>query len=301
VLPHYHCLEEDETMNPVVSVALCVRNEEKHIRACLKSILNQSFSNFEIIIVDDVSSDNTLGIIQSFADSRIKYFRNEVWLGISKSRNKCIKNASGEFVFFVDGDCVVLDDWIEQGLKLFLGTDCIGVEGKIFYVSKTYQPTFSDHAMENREGGHFMTGNIAYRKSTLEKVNGFDESYTYFEDRDLAFRAMKFGRIIFNPEMVVYHSKTILTPAGYLSAAKLSGNRVKLFKNFGERKFLVWRIFFPSSLAIILFPPLALRGAFSGRFKTPSDYRLLPFVYVRIVCERINLWKQAAKEKIFVI
>jgi GT2 family glycosyltransferase len=73
--------------------------------------------------------------------------------------------------------------------------NCVGVEGKVCYVSEDYKPTFSDRVIQNRYGGQFLTGSMAYKKDVIERVGGFDERYTYLDDRDLALRAMKLGKI----------------------------------------------------------------------------------------------------------
>ena len=190
---------------------MCVRNVEKHIGNCIKSILEQTFTDFEIILIDDLSNDRTKNIIEMFNDKRIRYFRNKKWLGISKNRNLGIKYAKGEYIFFTDGDCVVSKNWIEQGLKFLKNQDCAGVEGKIYYVSRYYKPSFSDHAHENKPG-EFMTGNIAYKRNVVEKVGGVDERYSYHEDKDLGLRVLRVGKIKFNPNMIVFVQKQVLTP-----------------------------------------------------------------------------------------
>ncbi len=137
-------------MDPYVSVVMCARNAEKTIEKCINTILNQTFKNFEIVLIDDMSTDKTANIIMKFNDERIRYFRNDVWLKIAKSRNKSLKYARGKYIFFTDADCTVAPNWIEEGLKYLENKNCIGVEGKVTYVSEDYEPTFSDHVMENR-------------------------------------------------------------------------------------------------------------------------------------------------------
>ncbi len=90
-----------------VSILITVRNVEQYIDRCLKSILQQTFTDFEVILIDDLSNDKTKDIIEKFTDKRIRYFRNKELLGLSQSRNECVKQARGDFVFFTDGDCVV--------------------------------------------------------------------------------------------------------------------------------------------------------------------------------------------------
>lgn len=289
-------------VNPSVSVVIIVKNGDKHIANCLTSIVNQTFKDFEVVVIDDFSKDNTKHIIRKFDDKRIKYFKNEKWLGISKSRNRGVEKAAGEYIFFTDSDCTVSKTWIEQGLKFLKDPNCVGVEGRIYYVSENYEPTFSDHVMENRCGGHFMTGNMAYKKRIIESIGGFDERLTYLEDRDIALRIMKHGKICFNPKMIVYHPKVTLTPKEYIKTAARIKNRVRIFKKFGDqRDFLLWRIFFPINLVKIFFPPLVFSSLFFEKFRTSSDFKLLPFMYVYAICQRLQLWKECARERVFLI
>jgi glycosyltransferase involved in cell wall biosynthesis len=285
----------------MVSVVMTVRNVGATVVECLHSILNQTFHNFEIIIIDDFSTDQTNSLIQELADERIKHFKNEKWLGIAPSRNKGIKLASGANIFFTDGDCIVSNNWIEIGLESLKTTNCLGVEGRILYVSENYKPTFSDHVMENTKGGNYMTGNMAYKKTALEYVGGFDERLTYLEDRDIAFRIRRYGKICFNPEMIVYHPQAKMTPRKLIASAALIKNRVILYKKFHQKEFMLWHIVYPQNLAKLLFPPLIFSSLFSKRFESPEDFRLLPFMYIYVVCQRLHLWKESARAKILLI
>jgi glycosyltransferase involved in cell wall biosynthesis len=283
-----------------VSVLICVRNVEKFICDCIRSILDQNFSDFEIVVIDDDSTDKTRKIIENFEDERVRYFRNEKWLGISKSRNRSLKHSKGEYIFFTDGDCIVSQDWIEQGLKFLNNSDCAGVEGRIYYVSKEYEPTFSDHTYP-RGRSKFMTGNIAYKRSIVESVGGFDERYTYFEDRDLGFRILRSGKIEFNPNMVVYVQKETVTLKRLIKNAPIIKNRVYLFKRFQDKETISWRIVDPWSLEKMLCPPLVFVVLFFNKFKMLDDYRLLPFTYVKAILERLHLWRECAKQRVFLI
>jgi glycosyltransferase involved in cell wall biosynthesis len=284
-----------------VSVVVCVRNVERYISECIRSILDQTFSDFEIVIIDDMSSDDTKNIIEKFDDKRIRYFRNEKWLGISKDRNRGVEYAAGEYIFFTDGDCMVSKNWIDEGLKYLKEPNCAGVEGRIYYVSKDYEPTFSDNVMENRYGGHFMTGNIAYKKRVIETVGGLDERLTYLEDREIALRIMRHGKICFNPEMIVYHQKKVLKPKQFVQTGKRLRNRVLLYKKFGDKTLFFWRIAYPLDLAKIIFPPLIFGSFLRHRYRTKEDFDLFPFIYIRLIYERLNFWDMCARERVFLI
>jgi glycosyltransferase involved in cell wall biosynthesis len=288
-------------MNPNVSVIICARNAEEYIRNCIGSILNQTFQNFEIILVDDMSSDDTANIVLKFNDKRIRYVRNKEWLKIPRSRNKGLGYAKGKYIFITDADCTVSPNWIEEGLKYLEHKNCIGVEGKIIYVSEDYEPTFSDHVMENASGGQYMTGNEAYTGKVVSAVGGFDEKMGSLTDRDFGLRALKHGRICFNPYMIAYHPRVTLTPTALIKLAPNIRGRVFLFKKFGERKFMLWRILFPYRLAKAFFPPLTFASLFFARFRIADDFRLLPYTYVYAVFERLQLWKTSAMERVFLI
>jgi len=280
---------------------MTVRNVSATIVDCLQAILRQTFSDFEVIIIDDFSTDDTKRLIQRFDDKRIKYFKNEKWLGISPSRNRGLEKAAGEYVFCTDGDCIVSKNWIEMGVECLQNPSCVAVEGRIYYVSENYKPTFSDHVMENRNGGNFMTGNMAYRKAVLERTGGFDNGYTYFEDRDIAFRLMKYGRVCFNPEMTVYHPRVVNTPKKLIASAANVKNLVRFYRKFGKAEFMVWRILYPRYLIRLLCPPLVFSSLLLRTFKNADDFRLLPFTYVYLISQRLQLWRECAKERVLII
>ena len=146
-----------------------------------------------------------------------------------------------------------------------------------------------------------MTGNMAYKKSAIERVNGFDETYTYFEDRDLALRIIKNGRIGFNPRMLVYAQQQTLTPKELTDSADQIKNKILLFKKLGDRELMLWRCVKPRNLARLAFPPLIFLNLFFHRFKKSDDFKILPFVYVFAVRERLRLWKECAIQKVFLI
>jgi len=288
-------------MNPKVSVVLTVKNVEKYISNCLKSILNQTFSNFEIIIIDDVSSDKTRVIIEKFKDTRIKYIRNSKWIGLSRSRNKCLEQATGDYLFFTDGDCTVSTNWIEEGLRYLNSPDCIGVEGKTYYVSEECKPTRSDDVVENKKGGLFMTCNIAYKKVVLESIGGFDERFTFHEDRDLALRALKYGKIPFSHQMIAFHQKKTFNPKQFVKNGKILRNSVLLYKKFRDKPYLVGRMANPKDLMTIMFPILVFASLFRNVYKTKDDFNLFPYIYVRLIYERLEFWDMCVRERVFLI
>ena len=98
---------------PLVSVIIPVFNRKHLIQRSIYSVLNQTYKNLEVLVIDDASTDKTKEKVLEIKDSRLKYFRNEKNLGPSGSRNKGIKLSSGELIAFQDSD----DEWINNKLE----------------------------------------------------------------------------------------------------------------------------------------------------------------------------------------
>lgn len=105
--------------SPIVSVLMTAYNREKYIEEAISSVLNSSFRDFELIIVDDSSSDSTLEIAEHFAsqDSRIRIFRNERNLGDYPNRNRAAKYATGKYLKYLDSDNVIYPFGLEVMLN----------------------------------------------------------------------------------------------------------------------------------------------------------------------------------------
>lgn len=91
------------------------KTQESHLRAAIDSILNQTFGDFELLLLDDSPAGEDLaGIVHSYQDSRIRYVRNEINLGISASRNKLFDLAQGEYLAIMDHDDISLPQRLEK-------------------------------------------------------------------------------------------------------------------------------------------------------------------------------------------
>ena len=288
-------------METEITVVMSVHNVEKHIRASIQSLLARESSDLQLLIVEDPPFDSTREILNTFRDPRIRYVRNQAHLGLSASRNISVKLASGRYIFFTDADCIASPTWVEQGLDSLADPLCAAVEGRTYYVSETYESTYSDDVIENHKGGDFMTCNMVYKRAAILEAGGFDERYTRMEDRDLALRVTKLGKIDFNPDMIVYHQKRAMKPGDFVRRGRHIRNRVLLYKKFRERDSMLWRIVFPVNLLSIMVPPLILRSLLRNRFETKDDFLLLPFIYAKMVYERLCLWQMSAKERTFLI
>jgi len=93
-----------KSFNPLVTVLMPVYNGEKYLAEAIESVLNQTFADFELLIIDDCSSDNSVEIIQSYNDNRLKLIINEENIGQSSTMNKAIELAEGKYIARLDQD-----------------------------------------------------------------------------------------------------------------------------------------------------------------------------------------------------
>ena len=127
---------------PLVSIIIPVYNTEKYLRQCLDSVINQTFQDIEIILVNDASTDNSAAIIKEYQqkDSRIKPVNITNNIGVSKSRNIGMKEATGKYIVFVDSDDWIRKDYVEflfnniEKLKCDVVSGCYSI-----YNDKTFQ------------------------------------------------------------------------------------------------------------------------------------------------------------------
>jgi len=288
--------------NSIVSVVVPTYNNENLIEKCIKSILNQSFKDFELIIVDDCSKDKTIKILKKIKDKRLKILKTSINGGSAIARNLGVANSSGKYIFFTDGDCIASKNWIKNGVKVFEKEKCLGVEGKIYYVSKDHKPDVMENEVENFLGGAYMGANIAYSKKVLDLVKGYDNQLIRMQDRDLALKVLKKGKIIFAPNMLVTHQKFYWTFKKKMRLAKEGAKtNVILFKRYKDNNQIFWRIYQPLNLLALFFPPIVLGLLFTKRFRKFSDLKVLLWTYSFVVVERFSLWKNAIKERVFLI
>ena len=108
-------MEENLKNEPLVSIITPLYNCEKYIEETILSVINQTYKNWEMIIVDDCSKDKGVEIVEKYQrlDSRIKLYKNEINLGGAGTRNKCIEKAKGKYIAFLDSD----DLWKKEKLE----------------------------------------------------------------------------------------------------------------------------------------------------------------------------------------
>ena len=280
----------------LVSVVIITKNHSKYLSKCLDSILNQSYKNFEIIIINHNSSDDTAEMIRSYMSEKIKYFLYTEKNNIAAVRNFGIEKSKGEYIFFTDSDCMVAKNWIEEGMNVLVKKEFAGVEGKTVAEHQNFGA--SEHFVENYLGNQYQTCNIAYKKSFLIGCGLFNEKYSLaYEDIDLALRIKKNSTIFFNPDMLVFHQLVKWTIKGLILNSFRGREKVMLVKEHDYKQILKFKILEINSLIVIFFPFLLL---FYYRIKNLDDILILPFLYLRAVIHRIIIWKTAIANKILI-
>lgn len=206
---------------PKVSVIIPTYNRAKFLKRAINSVLNQTFKDFELIIVDDGSTDDTSEVIYNFGDSRIKYIRYEKNKGAAVVRNTGIKNAKGDFIAFQDSD----DEWLSQKLKkqmeifenlpLDIGivyTDKLLIKDqeKIYGVSPHIMP--SDGIIYNQALNYGVMnigiGTALIRKECFDRVGMFDEALPRFIDLEFFIRLSKHYRFYHINEPFINYYQT---------------------------------------------------------------------------------------------
>jgi glycosyltransferase involved in cell wall biosynthesis len=200
-----------------ISVIVPIFNEEKRIAECLKSLREQTYKDYEIIVVDGHSDDSTVKIAKKYADKVL--FDNRK--GAGSARNVGAKQARGEILAFIDGDCVADKQWLHMMKKNF-NNGCIAVGG----VLKTYDGRLRDRIiflLTNNLTFRFtrffhyyqlIGNNCAYAKKYFRKENGFRENMTLLEDLELGLRMRKHGKMTVDRKMVVNASSRRLQQKG---------------------------------------------------------------------------------------
>lgn len=143
----------EETPKQLVSILLPIHNASTYLKACLESLLSQSYAQIEIIAIDDGSTDNSLRILRSYArkDARLKVFKNKKRYGLATCLNRGLKYASGYFLAFMDADDSNHKDRISKQLEYLLANPKVAAAGTNcqFVNPHTFQITTSDFPLDH--------------------------------------------------------------------------------------------------------------------------------------------------------
>jgi len=192
-----------------ISIIIPTYNSSKYIEKCLTAISDNNYpkEKFEIIVIDNGSTDETLSIVHKFTPNSFVYER----VNISALRNLGVSKAKGSLVAFIDSDCIISKDWIASAIKIADNNpNNLGAAG--YPYSLPDDPSWLERAWDTtvharrKEKNFLSAGNILMRRSTFIRLGGFDEKMVTGEDYELCQRIRKAGlTIIFSPHLRAVH------------------------------------------------------------------------------------------------
>jgi len=282
---------------PKISVVICAYNAERTMEACLQSLRGLRYPNYEVVVVNDGSTDTTLEISQRFPEVLLISQENK---GLSAARNVGAEAASGEIIAYTDSDCVVDPDWLTYLAHAFINGGFVAVGGPNLpppEESRTAacvaaSPGGPTHVLLNDDVAEHIPGcNMAFSREVLLGLGGFDPVFrSAGDDVDLCWRFQDAGHVIgFSPAAMVWHFRRNTLKAylkqqrGYGAAeALLYFKHPYRFNLLGQSKWL-GRIYGDLEHSLFLRRPVIYYGTFGRAFfqtlyEAPSSiFAFLPF------------------------
>src|SRR5437763_12942329 len=276
---------------PRVSVVVCSYNSERTMEACLASLEVLDYPDYEVVVVNDGSTDGTLEIAERFPYCRIISQPNN---GLSVARNVGAEAATGEIVAYTDSDCVADPDWLTylvgkmeaSNLAACGGPNFPPPEDSLVPAAVAVSPGGPTHVLISDEVAEHIAGcSMAFRRDALLELGGFDPVYRAAgDDVDICWRFQDAGHAIgFSPAAVVWHFRRN-TVRAYIGQQKGYGKAEALvyakhpfrFNLFGQAKWL-GRIYGDLSTALLLsrrpviYSGVFGRGLFQTLYEPPSS------------------------------
>ncbi|UKM64640.1 glycosyltransferase family 2 protein [Flavobacteriaceae bacterium GSB9] len=220
--------------HPFFSVVIPLYNKEKYIVATLKSVINQTFQNFEVIVVNDGSTDDSLKLVNSFNDKRITILQQKN-TGLSSARNVGIKQAKARYIAFLDADDLWAYDFLETMQLLICKNKNYGVFScptKIFFNDKSLNLKPSPYKEEavNLISNYFKFkknlfgfSSVVIKKQIFDEIGYFKTNINFGEEEDFNIRCFKKKDLVFYGIPKAYYRKGT---SGQLTSPNKSSNRI---------------------------------------------------------------------------
>jgi glycosyltransferase involved in cell wall biosynthesis len=237
---------------PRVSVIVPTYRRARFLSQAIASVVTQSYTDFEVIIVDDASNDDTENVVSRFSDPRIRYIKHETNKGGAAARNTGIKNAIGDFIAFLDDD----DEWLPEKLRRQVEvlcsssrkcgcvyTGCVKVERESGRILQQKIPTQSGDISDSllRKNCICSTSSVLLRRECLDKVGLFDEKLPSYQDYDMWIRISKHFDFENIPEpLFIYYLHEIKI---WKNCDAISAGLGLMIKKYGVKPWSVWKHF----------------------------------------------------------
>ncbi len=247
---------------------MSVYNDATYLSQAIDSILNQSFCDFEFLIFNDGSTDDSKEILEEFAkkDNRIKLVHQEN-IGLTKTLNRGLSMARGEYIARMDSDDIATHDRLEKEINFLDNHKDVVVVGSFTRVIDENGKVVGSHqpAVTNKDilkfsffSGQLAHPSVMFRKKEILELGGYDESVKYAQDADLWFRVMNKYKVANIPEYLLLWRKTqsgigtekLKEQMAYAQKAKVQAIQNGLYPKF-YFIFLIWpylRGFIPQGL-----------------------------------------------------
>lgn len=247
----------------LVSIIMPIFNSEKYLSIAIDSVLNQTYSNFELLLIDDCSTDKSSVIAKEYSetDQRVKYYKNEYNIGICGTRNRGIDISSGDFLMFIDNDDELHENLLEENLQILLENKAdvikfgrilidINDSGTILRTKKTHffidKPNlfFKEEKYDNyhqfKKNGLLMNvWNGLYKRELIVKNNIFFDETMKFGSEDAKFSYELFlvcNSIVINPKSYYIHYRRNISS----TSRKFSLNKIDSLIKTSETESRIW-------------------------------------------------------------
>lgn len=195
-------LQDSYLNSPEVTVLLCAFNAEKFIRESIDSILDQTYQNFELLVIDDASTDRTQEIIEKISDNRIRVIKNKRNIGLTKSLNVGLKEAKGIFIARQDADDISEINRLKNQVEYLRENSDIGIVGGQYTLIDKNSKKIDTLVISKPSGldalriylaidNPFVHGAVTFRKAEIEQLGGYNEEFITNQDIELWSRALR--------------------------------------------------------------------------------------------------------------
>ncbi len=295
-----------------LSVIIPTHHRAETLARVLVAVRDQTEAPDEVIVVDDASTDDTAAVVASCGISAIRHIRLEKNLGVARARNRGASEAKGEWLLFLDDDCVPNPTWIFAYLReireKFSKNSVSYAWGVTEYIHTGYRGHFPERLVNNQGGRWPGAANLLVRRDMFLQVGGFDPWFLQFqnEDTELAVRLVSRGGVYARvPDAVVYHQAQEWTIGGLLRTWQNAAVWPILKKRYPRH----WREFGPpvifgrlvawTDLSILLTAPVSIPLLFI-RYVSHGKRRLGIFFVkypVLLILRRLRLWAESIRQR----
>lgn len=290
---------------PLVSIIIVNWNGRKHLEVCLESLQKQTYPNFEVILVDNASTDGSVEFLQQKYSNFARIIQNKENLGFAGGNNVGIKAAKGKYILLLNNDTEVHERWVEELVKVagenpsagmcaskilsFYNRDIIDVVGHLLYrdgLNRGRGRLERDVGQYDKvEEVFFPSGCAAlYRREMLDDIGGFDETFfAYGDDTDIGLHGRLAGwKCLYVPTAIVYHKYSGSTSAySPQKAFWVERNRVwVLIKYFPFSMILTSPIYTFSRFLLQAYGAITKRGA-AGKFVNEYSSKQLVIILIK--------------------